>query len=174
MVLCACVCVYVCVCVLSLYLLVMFEKDIYSHQLDKTHTCPVPSESTESQSQLRMAGHQSVRLPASQWLESTTQATRTDGNLSLVLTTQLEWWSQLHLQHFQAFSMDSAIPSSHGGILPLLRASLPLFRAVEVLASSGLSQSLALELLLDSVSGVSFGKPREKPKPFASWGSDSD
>lgn len=34
------------------------------------------------------------------------------------------------------------------GILPLLRASLPLFRAVELLASSGLSQSLALDLFL--------------------------
>jgi len=58
------------------------------------------------------------------------------------------------------------VPLKQRGILPLLRASLPLFRAVELLASSGLSQSLALDLLRDAKAGgktpskVDTGDPR--------------
>ncbi|CAE7589146.1 ggtA [Symbiodinium pilosum] len=58
------------------------------------------------------------------------------------------------------------IPEKQRGLLPLLRAQLPLFRSAELLAFSGISQSWAFALLRDARSGpalpskVNTGDPR--------------
>jgi len=62
------------------------------------------------------------------------------------------------------------VPEKQRGLLPVLRAQLPLFRSAELLASSGISQSGAFALLRDARSGpavpsrVNTGDPRMEKK----------